>query len=131
MFEAAIRQAYAQAARLHAVEFEHVAEEAVAPARVIEYLAAVGPYLLGLDAAISNQLTEPLDPCQRGPEFVAHDRKELGLRAVDLFERGVGAALRVECLREPVLGFADGRNALGHDQQVLQLPGCGWYRGCH
>src|SRR2546427_1087377 len=76
-----IRQADAHAARLHAVEVEHVADEAVDPVRVIEYVAAVGPYLLGLDAAISNQLTEPLDPCPRGPEFAGHDRKELGRRA--------------------------------------------------
>src|SRR6266852_3066650 len=113
-------QADAHPARLHAVEVEHVADQAVDPVRVIEYVAAVGAYLGRVEAAVADQLAEALDPGQRGPELVTDDGEELGLRAVQLFERGVGAALRVERLGEPVLGLADGGDVLDHHEHVLR-----------
>src|SRR5947199_329899 len=68
-----VRRAHGHPTRLHAVQVEHVADQPVDSLRVVEYVAAIGPHLIGLEAAVADELAEALDACQRSAKLVADD----------------------------------------------------------
>ncbi len=73
-------------ARLHSVEVEHLRDH---PVQALRVLVDVGRVLLHLrdgELLVPHELTEPLDPRQRGAELVADDRHEVALRAVQLLQ---------------------------------------------
>src|SRR5207247_6929598 len=81
-----LRGPHGHPARFHAVQVEHVADQAVDAVRVIEYVAAIGAHLVRLEAAVADHLTEALDPRQRGPKLKADDAQELPVGPACLFE---------------------------------------------
>src|SRR6266700_1820568 len=95
-------------------------DEAVAAIRVIEYVAAVRTQLVRLEPTVTDELAEALDAGERRAEFVGHDRQELRLCPVELFQVAVGALLRRERLLELVLRLAHGGHVLDYQQHVLR-----------
>ena len=64
-------------AGFHAVEIEHVGDEAREAAGVFVDVVRVLPHLRYREVVVTHHLAEPLDPRERRPELVTHDGYEL------------------------------------------------------
>ena len=71
------------AARLHAIEVEHLVDHAVQALRVLVDVARVLPHLVQRQLLVPHHLAEALDAREGRAELVADDRDELALRAVE------------------------------------------------